>query len=248
MEGFRFRNDPVPCVYDFSPSEIMKMESLFEEVGEKSPSQDFCQKLATSFSCSLSRTGKPSIKWEQVQSWFENKREALIALVPYETVDSTELLILQDPSISSNAFEDPQLSEDISELLFEAKSAKDYAWYDVGSFQNYRVLSTGELEVRVRFAGFRNVEDEWVNVKRGVRERSIPLEPSECQRVKVGDLVLCYRECSEHAIYCDAHIVEIQQRLHDITGCRCIFVVRYDYDNVEEKVSLKDLCCRPASY
>lgn len=50
-------------------------------------------------------------------------------------------------------------------------------------------------EVRVRFAGFRNVEDEWVNVKRGVRERSIPLEPSECQRVKVGDLVLCYRVC-----------------------------------------------------
>lgn len=95
--------------------------------------------------------------------------------------------------------------------------------YDVASFLNYRVLCSGELvrvfytyyifiggyvntqaaedfeswfaiqEVRVRFAGFRNTDDEWVNVRRAVRERSIPLEPSECQRVKVGDLVLCFQ-------------------------------------------------------
>ena len=32
-----------------------------------------------------------------------------------------------------------------------------------------------------------------MNVKRAVRERSIPLEPSECPRVKVGDLVLCFQ-------------------------------------------------------
>lgn len=48
-------------------------------------------------------------------------------------------------------------------------------------------------EVRVRFAGFGSEEDEWVNVEKGVRERSIPLEASECHRVKVGDLVLCFR-------------------------------------------------------
>ena len=50
-------------------------------------------------------------------------------------------------------------------------------------------------EVRVRFSGFSYDQDEWVNVKRGVRERSIPLEPSECHRVEVGDLVLCFRVC-----------------------------------------------------
>ena len=45
----------------------------------------------------------------------------------------------------------------------------------------------------MRFSGFSKEEDEWVNMKRGVRERSVPLEPSECQKVKVGDLVLCFQ-------------------------------------------------------
>lgn len=48
-------------------------------------------------------------------------------------------------------------------------------------------------EVRVRFSGFGKEEDEWVNVRTGVRERSIPLEPSECDKVNVGDLVLCFQ-------------------------------------------------------
>lgn len=48
-------------------------------------------------------------------------------------------------------------------------------------------------EVRVRYAGFGREEDEWVNVRRAVRDRSIPLEESECHKVKVGDLVLCFQ-------------------------------------------------------
>ncbi|CAK9153504.1 unnamed protein product [Ilex paraguariensis] len=100
-------------------------------------------------------------------------------------------------------------------------------------------------EVRVRFSGFGNGEDEWVNVKRAVRERSIPLEPSECHRVKVGDIVLCYRENEDHALYSDARVVEIERKLHDIKGCRCIFVVRFNYDHAEEKVELSRICCRP---
>ncbi|THG08488.1 hypothetical protein TEA_017646 [Camellia sinensis var. sinensis] len=243
-------------------------------------------------------------------------------------------LVCGPSSLVSGPFED--LAERIaglSELVFEAKSAKDWAcsvgcpnslvneihedlsWgkrldvllkreditilfrvpdtvivkYDVASFLNYRIVSSGELfvpglvsvvvealcneielavflncscnewpdfgsdshpllmlgafgfvvvvglaqEVRVRFAGFRYEEDEWVNVKRGIRERSIPLEPSECHQVKVGDLVLCFRENEDLAIYCDAYIVQIQRRVHDATGCKCIFVVRYDYDDAE---------------
>lgn len=31
-----------------------------------------------------------------------------------------------------------------------------------------------------------------MNVETAVRERSIPLEPSECGMVNIGDLVLCY--------------------------------------------------------
>lgn len=46
-------------------------------------------------------------------------------------------------------------------------------------------------EVRVRFIGFGTEEDEWVNIKKAVRGRSIPFEHSECCKVMVGDLVLC---------------------------------------------------------
>lgn len=61
-------------------------------------------------------------------------------------------------------------------------------------FEFYENLQYNVLqEARVRFAGFGYVEDEWVNVKRGIRKRSNPLEPSECHKVKAGDLVLCYR-------------------------------------------------------
>lgn len=57
-------------------------------------------------------------------------------------------------------------------------------------------------EVRVRFAGFGNEEDEWVNVKRGVRERSVPLEPSECVKLSVGDPVMCFRVSFHFSNFC----------------------------------------------
>lgn len=43
----------------------------------------------------------------------------------------------------------------------------------------------------MRFIGFGSDEDEWVNVKNDVRERSIPLDNWECQKVKSGDALLC---------------------------------------------------------
>ncbi|KAF3772644.1 SAWADEE HOMEODOMAIN-like protein 2 [Nymphaea thermarum] len=134
---------------------------------------------------------------------------------------------------------------DLSELEFEARSAKDGAWYDVAMFLAHRVLDSGEPEVRVRFAGFGAIEDEWVNVKRAVRQRSLPLEPSECTRIKPGDLVLCFREGKEQALYFDAHVVEVEKKRHDIRGCRCCFLVRYVHDKTMEKVSLRRLCSRP---
>lgn len=48
-------------------------------------------------------------------------------------------------------------------------------------------------EVRVRFVGFGADEDEWVNVKNAVRECSVPLEPSDCHKLKVGGHVLCFQ-------------------------------------------------------
>ncbi|XP_034200918.1 protein SAWADEE HOMEODOMAIN HOMOLOG 1-like isoform X2 [Prunus dulcis] len=106
-------------------------------------------------------------------------------------------------------------------------------------------LLTGLLVRGKLFVGFGAEEDEWVNVKRAVRERSVPLEHSECQNLKVGDLVLCFQERRDQAIYYDAHIIEIQRKMHDIRGCRCLFSIRYNHDNMEERVRLRRLCRRP---
>lgn len=48
-------------------------------------------------------------------------------------------------------------------------------------------------EVLVRFAGFGAEEDEWVNVRMHVRQRSLPCESSECVAVLPGDLILCFQ-------------------------------------------------------
>lgn len=220
----------------FSESEIAEMENLFKQVGKEALTQEFCKDLATSFSSSTCHIGKQDISWQQVHNWFQDKQKDPLAFA--------------DESMSRKAPEASLVvkggtASEIAELAFEAKSSRDNAWYDVAAFLNHRVLSTRELEARVRFAGFGVSHDEWVNVKTGVRERSIPLEPSECHKIRVGDLVLCYQERLDYALYVDAHVTEIQRRLHDIKGCRCIFVVRFDDDKTEEKLPLNKICCRP---
>ncbi|XLT69029.1 hypothetical protein HN873_025468 [Arachis hypogaea] len=119
--------------------------------------------------------------------------------------------------------------------------------YDVETFLAHRFNSNGEAEVLVRFIGFGGDEDEWVTMKNSVRKRSIPLENTECCNLNVGDHVLCFQERKDQAIYYDAHILEIQRRIHDIRGCRCQILVRYDHDNSEESVRLRRLCRRPRS-
>ncbi|KAK2971136.1 hypothetical protein RJ640_008560 [Escallonia rubra] len=239
---------------EFTLAEIMEMENFYKELGEKSLSWEFCRELAITFSGSTHRTGKSAIKGEQVQDWFQDKQRKLAAkfalgevVAPSDATltknapDNFSLLSLKELADSRKRKSAAEILQkpkgervaELSELIFEALSSKDCAWYDVGAFLNYRVLSSGELEARVRFAGFRNVEDEWVNVRRAVRERSIPLEPSECHRVKAGDLVLCFRESDDNALYCDAYILEVQRLMHEVTDCSCIFVVRYALDNVE---------------
>ncbi|GMN37143.1 hypothetical protein TIFTF001_006566 [Ficus carica] len=165
---------------------------------------------------SSSRAGKSTITWEQVQNWFEDKHKKLHPESTSTLADkhkklnpesasspaSLQLVVdLSDSNIPTDAPKSSQISShverkmDLHELAYEAKSVKDNAWYDVASFLSYRLFNACELEVRVRFSGFGKEEDEWVNVRTGVRERSIPLEPSECEKVKVGDLVLCFQAC-----------------------------------------------------
>ncbi|KAF8086909.1 hypothetical protein N665_0609s0039 [Sinapis alba] len=240
---------------DFTLAEIVDMETLFKELGDQSLLKDFCQTVASSFSCSVNRKGKSSITWKQVQGWFQGRLEKQNQPKP-KTLPSSPLLILDLSNLgSARDAETPEnvtsgqrqkgKASDVSDLAFEAKSARDDAWYDVASFMTYRYLRTGELEVRVRFSGFDNQHDEWVNVKTSVRERSIPVEPSECGRVKVGDLLLCFQDREDEALYCDAHVVNIKRGSHDHRSCNCVFFVRYEFDDTEEQLGLESICRRP---
>ncbi|XP_024960002.1 titin-like isoform X1 [Cynara cardunculus var. scolymus] len=134
---------------------------------------------------------------------------------------------------------------DNSQMEYEAKSARDGAWYDVSTFLSHRSLETGDPEVLVRFAGFGAEEDEWVIVRKNVRQRSLPCESSECVAVLPADLILCFQEGKEQALYFDAHVLDAQRRRHDVRGCRCRFLVRYDHDQSEEIVALRKICRRP---
>ncbi|KAL8235404.1 hypothetical protein R6Q59_021504 [Mikania micrantha] len=134
---------------------------------------------------------------------------------------------------------------DNSQMEYEAKSARDGAWYDVSTFLSHRSLETGDPEVFVRFAGFGAEEDEWVNIRKNVRQRSLPCEASECVAVLPADLILCFQEGKEQALYFDAHVLDAQRRRHDVRGCRCRFLVRYDHDQSEEIVALRKICRRP---
>ncbi|KAK7260724.1 hypothetical protein RIF29_27000 [Crotalaria pallida] len=205
---------------------IEKMEKYLEESGNLAMGREFCQNIAHGFNRSSGRAGKPVIKWTEIQSWFQTRLQG-----------STEMPKDQECRKGKGI-------RDSSELEFEARSSTDGAWYDVEKFLAHRFDSTGEAEVRIRFIGFGPEEDEWINIKSAVRERSVPLENNECCKLKVGDQVLCFQERRDRAIHYDAHVMEIQRRVHDIRGCRCLFLIRYDHDESEERVRLRRLSYR----
>ncbi|XP_010668625.2 protein SAWADEE HOMEODOMAIN HOMOLOG 1 [Beta vulgaris subsp. vulgaris] len=258
MDRLRVRPRENKVFSGFTDSETEKLESLFTEYGELSVNREFCVKVAKSISRSAGRAGKPIVKWAEVQSWFHNRQKSSPAKANPPSINQTE--ITPSPNVSKNLPAHPDISDlkkanesnqvpkareklpDLSELEFEAKSSRDGAWYDVERFLTHRFVSSGEAEVRVRFVGFGAEEDEWVNVKNDVRERSIPLENWECHKVKAGDVMLCLQERKDQAIYYDARIMDVQRKMHDIRGCRCIFVIEYDHDKSEEKVRLRRLC------
>ena len=72
-----------------------------------------------------------------------------------------------------------------------------------------------------------------MDAQTAVRLRSLPCEGSECVAVLPGDIVLCFQEAAEQALYFDAMVVDVQRRRHDVRGCRCRFWVRYLHDNTE---------------
>ncbi|GAA0153879.1 hypothetical protein LIER_12011 [Lithospermum erythrorhizon] len=203
----------------FNNAEVAEMEAILQAQQIQVPGREVLVALARNFSKAPERMGKVQVEIKQVRNWFQNRRYALRA--------------------KSVNFPQTSLME------FEARSSRDGAWYDVTCFLSHRSLETADPEALVRFAGFGPEEDEWVNVRKHVRQRSLPCESSECIAVLPGDLILCFQEGKEQALYFDAHVFDSQRRRHDARGCRCRFLVRYDHDQSEEIVPLRKICRRP---
>ncbi|KAI3953074.1 hypothetical protein MKW98_020269 [Papaver atlanticum] len=231
--------------FRFTANEVAEMEACFQKANFVVPSMEVICSIAEKFCASAERSGKIIVQQKQVLSWFQNRKHAqkTKTMKPPENLsDSVSLRnvphMMPVPSGSSTS--------DSNVLMeFEGRSSRDGAWYDVAAFISHRMFETGDPEVRVRFAGFGAEDDEWINVRQHVRQRSLPCEASECVAVLAGDLILCFQEGKDQALYYDAHVLDAQRRRHDARGCRCRFLVRYDHDQAEEIVPLRKVCRRP---
>lgn len=249
------------------------MEAMLQAHDYAMPSRELLEALAEKFSLTAERSGKFVVQMKQVWHWFQNRRYAHRAKASRAPETSNSSPLTQDESTvvtnmpqapqskplpqdaAVNVTEAPQSllstgstgrnGADSNSMEFEAKSARDGAWYDVAMFLSHRSSEAADPEVLVRFAGFGAEEDEWVDIGRLVRKRSLPCESSECVAVLQGDLILCFQEGKEQALYFDAHVLDAQRRRHDVRGCRCRFLVRYDHDQSEEIVPLRKVCRRP---
>ncbi|GMY31929.1 protein SAWADEE HOMEODOMAIN HOMOLOG 2-like isoform X1 [Fagus crenata] len=245
--------------FRFTQNEVAEMEAILQQHNNTMPSREVLVSLADKFSESPERKGKITVQMKQVWNWFQNRRYAIRAKLskspgklnvspmprddstPVRNVPQSIAAPIPAPSVSNAGRGAPENSV----MEFEAKSGRDGAWYDVTNFLSHRFLETGDPEVLVRFAGFGPEEDEWINVRKHVRPRSLPCESAECVAVLPGDLILCFQEGKEQALYFDAHVLDAQRRRHDVRGCRCRFLVRYDHDQSEEIVPLRKVCRRP---
>ncbi|KAM0045854.1 putative chromatin remodeling & transcriptional activation CHROMO-DOMAIN family [Helianthus debilis subsp. tardiflorus] len=233
----------------FTKTEMEKMERVLKESGQL-PNSEVIKKLTGGFNRSASRAGKPALKWTEVQDWFLVRQQDLMSkgTSPIVPNNFNNFPPAQEACALENINETSDMSKgekviDLSNMEFEAKSSDD-SWYDVETFITHRFLESDGPQVLVRYIGFGTEEDEWVHAK-NVRERSVPLENSECNKVMVGDTLLCLQEKMEQAKYYDAQVIDIQRKLHDIRGCRCVFRIRYEHDNAEESVRLDRLCGQP---
>ncbi|XP_022848451.1 protein SAWADEE HOMEODOMAIN HOMOLOG 2 isoform X1 [Olea europaea var. sylvestris] len=277
--------------FRFNHAEVSEMEAILQAHNCAVPAREILEALAQKFSASAERSGVVEVTVKQVWNWFQNRRYAVRAKASKTTVPAQMNMPQEDHTAARIAPQTPQTqpapsapvksmpqvphpitapsgqsagktASDNSQLEFEAKSARDGAWfllvndndflshvfllrYDVATFLSHRSLETGDPEVLVRFSGFGPEEDEWVNVLKNVRQRSLPCESSECAAVLQGDLILCFQEGKEQALYFDARVLDAQRRRHDVRGCRCRFLVRYEHDQSEEIVPLRKICRRP---
>ncbi|MCO5587823.1 hypothetical protein L7F22_041775 [Adiantum nelumboides] len=243
-------------VFRFLPNEVTRLLNLYEDCKYSGPSNKVLQDLVEKFSKAREQDGKVSVSRRQVLQWFQNRRWAIrkkeaemqsARVSDKESfLESTQTTITppSDDLDEATPITPPSDEIDMSTVEFEAKSAKDGAWYDVRTFLEHRILDSGP-EVRVRFAGYGPEDDEWVDVRSAVRERSLACEESDCTSILRGDIVLCFLEGTKQALFYDAYVVDVERRKHDIRGCRCRFLVQYEHNGSMGILPLRKLCRRP---
>ncbi|KMZ57519.1 Sequence-specific DNA binding transcription factor [Zostera marina] len=238
-------------VFRFTPAEVADMEAYLQEVNNAIPSREATIALADKFSASPERLGKTTIQFKQVWNWFQNRRysqrakmsknQQKINVSPTKKENS---IPCRNATNSLSAGPGRDMSDN-SKMEFEAKSARDGAWYDVVKFLSHRKSDTDYPEALLRYDGYGSEEDEWVSIVQNLRLRSFPCEETECVLLLPGDPVLCFQVDKDHSLYFDAHIIDVQRRRHDFRGCRCRFLVQYDHDKSQEIIPLQKICRRP---
>ncbi|XBI50800.1 hypothetical protein VPH35_114156 [Triticum aestivum] len=244
----------------FTLAEVSKMEEVLRDLNAM-PKRPAIQKLTADFNASPDRSGddKVPVQYNQVHTWFQNRRykqkrrgERPPAQVKKMLPTGAEAqhpasYWVHSSSPPNSESHSGNSSSDGHLVQLEAKSPRNGAWYDVAAIQSCRFSETGDQEVQVWFSGFWAEEEEWINVCKSLRLRSLPCVARECVDVLPGDLILCYQDGKEQALYFDAHVLEVERRTHDIRGCLCSFLVRYDHDHSEEIVPLRKVCRRPSA-
>ncbi|CAN1335236.1 Protein SAWADEE HOMEODOMAIN HOMOLOG 2 [Linum perenne] len=260
--------------FRFSHNEVAEMEAILQQHKQVMPSREVLVGVAEKFSESPERKGKIAVQMKQVWNWFQNRRYAIraksskapaklnITQVPRDDIHTVKNAphpvaapaFMHAPTNiaapSGNVVSEilplaGRTTPENSYMEFEAKSGRDGAWWVIQYFSFSLNIAWPFQDVLVRFSGFGPDEDEWINVRKNVRQRSLPCEASECVAVLPGDLILCFQEGKDQALYFDAHVLDAQRRRHDVRGCRCRFLVRYDHDQSEEIVPLRKVCRRP---
>ncbi|KAF7081764.1 hypothetical protein CFC21_085675 [Triticum aestivum] len=219
-------------LFRFTDTEVAKMEEVLRDLNAM-PKHHVIQGLTDNLNASPDRSGdgKVPVQYNQVRNWFQNRMSVQSRKMMVPPVAEEHHPVAG--SYSGNS------SSDGGHVQFEAKSARNGAWYDVAAFMSHRFIETRDPEVLVRFTWLGPEEDEWVDVCKCVRVRSL-----QCVDVLPGDLIMCFKEGKEQARYFDAHVLQVQRRRHDVRGCRCRFLVCYDHDHSEEFVPLSNVCRR----
>ncbi|GKV16441.1 hypothetical protein SLEP1_g27081 [Rubroshorea leprosula] len=156
--------------FRFTANEVAEMEAILQEHHNGMPSKEMLTSLAEKFSESADRKGKIVVQFKQIWNWFQNRRYAIRAKLSKVPGKLNVSSIPRDESVPVRNVPQPvaasipahmtapmatsvppalvatagRASSETSFMEFEAKSARDGAWYDVATFLAHRYLDTGD--------------------------------------------------------------------------------------------------------